>query len=163
MSRSGAPFLVENISTSIEENANVVIPELFFQPPTPRLEPSESIDIPWQASRRHLSVDFNMHGSRSANCMDGIENTLTREKRSQSVPLSLDAVTFSRRVVTMSDKFEARHHAVQIRMKERSRTLSDSEPHHGSLPTRLPNRHSDIIEHWLRESDSFSPKIGSPV
>jgi hypothetical protein len=85
---------------------------------------------------------------------------LTRERRSQSVPLSLNVVAYSKKLVNVSDKFEAKSQAVKMREKERSRTLSGSELSLNSPPSRP---HSDLVEQWMKESDVFSTKIGSPV
>ena len=158
MSWSTPPFL-DAISASQQDDLNIIVPELFIQPPTPRL-PTEAIEFPWTTwtTTRRLSLS-TMHESRSENRFDGLNPPLTRDRRSQSVPLSLDAVSLSKKIVFVSDKFEAKHQAVKMRVKERSRTLSGSE----SPRSMIAKRRSDLIEEWLREKDELSPQIGSPV
>ena len=142
-----------------------IVPELCIQPPTPRLpsEESEAIDIPWIIPR-HWSTGciFTMHESRSARLLDGLNPPLSRDRRSQSVPLSLNAVALSKKLVNVSDRFEAKHQAVKMREKERSRTVSEGETTRSSHP----KRHSDLIEQRQRErvtTDELPPKIGSSV
>lgn len=162
MSRHEVPDL-PTVSAFIEDDFNFTVPELHIQPPTPRL-PSEETNISWTTTTRNLSVSYitTMHESHSApstNLLDTLNPPLTRDRRSQSVPLSLDAVVLSKKIVNVSDRFERKHQAAKMQLKERARTLSGSEiagdPSH--------KRHSDLIEQWLRESDELSPKIGSPV
>ena len=138
-------------------------PELLIQPPTPSSPQSEEFHLLWTSSR-HLSIGSitSMHESHSvpqASILGDINPPLTRDRRSQSVPLSLNAVTLSKKLVNISDKFEAKHHAVKLREKERSRTLSGSETTRSSHY----NRQSDLVEQWLRERDDFSQNKGSPV
>ena len=156
--RRGVPDLTQ-VSAYLEDDFHFTVPELHIQPPTPRSprQTSEAIDVSWITKTRSLSISYipTMHGSR----LDTLNPPLSRDRRSQSVPLSLDAVVLSKKIVNVSDRFEARHQAVKMQLKERSRTLSGSELSQG--PSH--KRHSDLIEEWLRESDDFSPKIGSPV
>ena len=160
MSRSGVPF-VDELSAP-QDDLHFNVPELLIQPPTPRL-PSDAITVPWTTSR-HLSVGSlpTMHASQSAPTATYLADQLplTRERRSQSVPLSLNVVAYSKKLVNVSDKFEAKSQAVKMREKEPSRTLSGSELSLNSHPSRP---HSDLVEQWMKESDVFSTKIGSPV
>ena len=163
--RHGVPDLTQ-VSAYLEDDFHFTVPELHIQPPTPRSprQTSEAIDVSWITKTRSLSISYipTMHGSRpapSASLLDTLNPPLSRDRRSQSVPLSLDAVVLSKKIVNVSDRFEARHQAVKMQLKERSRTLSGSEISHG--PSY--KRHSDLIEEWLTKSDDFSPKIGSPV
>ena len=162
MSRYGVPDLPK-ISASIEDEFDFTVPELHIHPPTPR-SPCVETDVSWTATTRSLSVSYitTMHVSHSepsTNLLGALNPPLTRDRRSQSVPLSLDAVVLSKKIVHVSDRFERKHQAAKMQLKERSRTLSESEI------SKSPSykRHSDLIEQWLRESDDLSPKIGSPV
>ncbi|CAB3979346.1 Hypothetical predicted protein [Paramuricea clavata] len=161
MSRSGVPF-VDELSAP-QDDLHFNVPELLIQPPTPRL-PSDAIAVPWSTSR-HLSVGSlpTMHTSQSAPTATYLaDQPLTRDRRSrsQSVPLSLNVVAYTKKLVNVSDIFEAKNQAVKMRGKERSRTLSGSEL---SRTDSHPRRHSDLVEQWMKERDVFSPKIGSPV
>lgn len=155
MSRSGVPFL-ETISKP-------TVPELTVEPPTPKLRSSEALEILWDSSRRRLSAPsmHESHSSTSTCSLDEVNRPLTRDRRSQSVPLSLDAVVLTKKLVNLSDKFEAK--VVQMREKERSRTLNGCETPRDIPQNTKPKRHSDLVEQWLRDSDKLSPKIGSPV
>jgi hypothetical protein len=153
------PFLDEFSAPPNHSNAP---PELLVQPPTPTSLSATQLHTRWTSSR-HLSIgSITMHESHSepkASILGELNPPLTRDRRSQSVPLSLNAVAITKKLVNVSDRFEAKHCAVQIRGKERSRTMSGSE----TTTSSHHKRHSDLIEEWLRESDDFSSKIGSPV
>lgn len=165
MSRTGVPLLDEFPATQYDDELDLNVPELFVQPPTPKLRTTNAIEIPWSTTRHRLSVDHiytRMHPSSSepSTMYSGdFGNPLTRDRRSQSVPLSLDAVTLSKKLVNVSDMFEAKQQAIRRRGRGHSRTLSSSE----SPRNATSNRHSDLIEEWKRERDVLSPKIGSPV
>lgn len=152
MSRGRVPWLSDLPAS--QDDLNFIVPELFIEPPTPNLA-SETISIHWTTTR-HLSID-TMHESRSVpttNYLDDYE-PLSRNNRSRSVPLSLNAVTLSKKLVFISDRFEAKHQATQ-----RTRTVSDSET---SRPSVTPKRYSDLVENWMTESDGPVSKVGSPV
>ena len=159
MSRPRVPFLDELSAPSDD----LIAPEFYIQPPTPSSPQSEAFHLLWTNSR-HLSIGSitSMHHSSSVpkeSILGDLNPPLTRDRRSQSVPLSLNAVTLSRKLVKISDKFEAKHSAVKLREKERSRTLSGSE----TMTSSHHKRQSDLVEEWIRESYDFSQNKGSAV
>ena len=159
MSRSRVPFLDELSAPSDD----LIAPELFIQPPTPSSPQSEAFHLLWTNSR-HLSIGSitTMHHSQSVpktSILGDLNSPLTRDRRSQSMPLSLNVATLSKKLVKLSDTFEAKHSAVKLREKERSRTLSGSE----ATTSCHYKRQSDLVEEWIRESGYFLQNKGSPV
>ena len=100
-----------------------------------------------------------MHHSQSApetaSRLELFNRNLTRETRSQSVPLSLNAVQISKKIVDISDKFNEKQSGI-IR---RSRTSSEGD----NLRSNLPKRQSDLVQQWLSDSTKPNTNIGSAV
>lgn len=100
-----------------------------------------------------------MHHSQSAPETSGLEflscDVKRRETRSQSVPLNLNVVQISKKIVDISDRFNEKQTGV---IRRRSRASSEAE----SLRSNLPKRQSDLVEQWIY---STKPKtnIGSAV
>lgn len=158
MSQPGEPTVEYSASASIYSNHETHI-EVFVEPSSPQASTSP-IAIS-STSRKHLEI-VGMYESQSAPSDAGshfqfLNPPITRRSRSQSVPLSLDAVRISKKIVDISDRFNEKQ-SVKMRTKLRTRTLSDDE---GAERNVLPKRHSDIWEEFMN-SDRKS-NIGSPV
>lgn len=143
---------------------NSDVPELFVEPSSPlirqsSIEPSKPIDIP-QPTSRHLKI-VGMHESQSAPPTSNVQffsNPITRDSRSQSVPLSLDAVRLSRQIVHISDKFNEKQN---IKMYQRKKTRSFSGEAERA-PKPVQKRHSANLQEWFLNCYTNS-NIGSPV
>lgn len=164
------PSCLDISSCYCRSEIQTVLPELFIEPPTPKSTSTETEDDnvirdKW-TSTRHSSYPFidRMHSSSSDN-FQRIDNPLTREKRSQSFPLSLDAVALTKKLVSVSDKFEAKVQVTRI-TRRRFRSLSGSESAEEKKISQT-KRHSDLIDHLFScsqdEGEDISMKVGSPV
>ena len=136
---------------------NYDVPKLLVHLASPSHGQPEPFHIPCP-STRHLNI-VEMHHSQSApetaSRLELFNRNLTRETRSQSVPLSLNAVQISKKIVDISDKFNEKQSGI-IR---RSRTSSEGD----NLRSNLPKRQSDLVQQWLSDSTKPNTNIGSAV